>query len=121
MGIAPTGKPIDVRSVNVDQIADGLIVARWSLIEMMSLLTQIAALPRSTGPVDRGRRDHPSRRWTARAHLRPPRLRAVGEVGHQVVKLGTPNDRRNQHQTEPFCRSGRPMCLVHGGVGGADE
>lgn len=45
MGIAPTGKPIDVRAVNVDQIADGLIVARWSLIDMMSLITQIDALP----------------------------------------------------------------------------
>ena len=45
MGIAPTGKPIDVRSVNVDQIAHGLIVARWSLIDMMWLITQIDALP----------------------------------------------------------------------------
>ena len=46
MGIAPTGKPIDVRAMNVDQIADGLIVARWSLIDMMSMMTQIDALPR---------------------------------------------------------------------------
>jgi predicted ester cyclase len=45
MGIAPTGKSIDVRAVNVDQIVDGLIVARWSLIDMMSMLTQIGALP----------------------------------------------------------------------------
>ena len=46
MGIAPTGKPIDVRAMNVDQITDGLIVARWSLIDMMSMMTQIDALPR---------------------------------------------------------------------------
>lgn len=45
MGIAPTGKPIDVRAANVDQIADGLIVARWSLIDMMAMMTQIDALP----------------------------------------------------------------------------
>ena len=45
MGIAPTGKPIDVRAMNVDQVADGLIVARWSLIDMMSMMTQIDALP----------------------------------------------------------------------------
>ena len=44
-GIAPTGNPIDVRAVNVDQIVDGLIVARWSLIDMMSMLAQIGALP----------------------------------------------------------------------------
>ena len=45
MGIAPTGKPIDVRATNVDQIANGLIIARWSLIDMMSMRTQIDALP----------------------------------------------------------------------------
>ena len=43
MGIAPTSKPIDVRAVNLDQIADGLIVARWSLIDMMAMLIQIGA------------------------------------------------------------------------------
>lgn len=45
MGIAPTGKPIDVRAVNVDRLADGKIVARSSPIDMMALLTQIDALP----------------------------------------------------------------------------
>jgi predicted ester cyclase len=45
MGIAPTGNPIDVRAVNVDQLADGLIVARWSLVDMMAMTTQIGALP----------------------------------------------------------------------------
>lgn len=45
MGIAPTGNPIDVRAVDVDQIVDGLIVARWSLVDMMSMMTQIGALP----------------------------------------------------------------------------
>jgi predicted ester cyclase len=45
MGIAPTGDPVDVRAVNVDQLAGGLIVARWSLIDMLSLMRQIGALP----------------------------------------------------------------------------
>jgi hypothetical protein len=45
MAIAATGRPIDVRAVNVDQLADGLIVARWSLVDMLSLLRQIGALP----------------------------------------------------------------------------
>ena len=45
MGIPATGNRVDVRAVNVDQIADGLIVARWSLVDMMALMTQIGALP----------------------------------------------------------------------------
>ena len=49
MGIAPTGEPTDVRATNVDQIADGLIVARWSLIDMMAMMTQIDALPPMRG------------------------------------------------------------------------
>jgi steroid delta-isomerase-like uncharacterized protein len=49
MGRPATGQPIDVRAVNVDQLADGQIVARWSLIDMMALLTQIGALPAPDG------------------------------------------------------------------------
>ena len=45
VGIAPTGNPIDVRAVDVDQIVDGLIAARCSLVDMMSMMTRIGALP----------------------------------------------------------------------------
>ena len=45
MGAAPTGKPIGVRAVNIERLADGEIVARASLIDTMALPTQIDALP----------------------------------------------------------------------------
>ena len=49
MGAAPTGKPIGVRSVNIDRLTDGKILARSSLIDMMALLTQIDPLTTPPG------------------------------------------------------------------------
>ena len=37
MGISATGKKISVRGVHISKIADGKIVARWELTDMMGL------------------------------------------------------------------------------------
>jgi steroid delta-isomerase-like uncharacterized protein len=44
-GIPPTGKPIEIRSVNICRIEDGLVRERWGASDDLGLLRQIGVLP----------------------------------------------------------------------------
>lgn len=44
-GIPPTGKPIEIRSVNVCRFEDGLVRERWGASDDLGLLQQIGVLP----------------------------------------------------------------------------
>lgn len=49
MGTAPTGRSVGFEFVHIFRVADGRIVERWGLIDVMGLMTQIGA-----GPVPAG-------------------------------------------------------------------
>jgi steroid delta-isomerase-like uncharacterized protein len=44
-GIPPTGKPIEVRSVNICRIEDGLVRERWGASDDLGLMQQLGILP----------------------------------------------------------------------------
>jgi steroid delta-isomerase-like uncharacterized protein len=44
-GIAPTGKQFTIAGINVSRIADGKVVEDWTVLDMLSMLQQIGALP----------------------------------------------------------------------------
>lgn len=44
-GIPPTGKRIEVTGIWIDRIADGKIVERWGVVDMMSVLQQLGLVP----------------------------------------------------------------------------
>jgi steroid delta-isomerase-like uncharacterized protein len=44
-GIPPTGKPIEIRSVNICRIEDGLVRERWGASDDLGLLQQLGVLP----------------------------------------------------------------------------
>jgi steroid delta-isomerase-like uncharacterized protein len=44
-GIPPTGKPIEIKSVNICRIEDGLVRERWGASDDLGLLRQIGVLP----------------------------------------------------------------------------
>lgn len=48
LGLAPTGKKIEVRIISIFRIADGKIVERWENMDTMTLMQQIDAIPRSS-------------------------------------------------------------------------
>jgi len=54
LGIPATGKPVEIRSVNVCRIEDGLVRERWGASDDLGLLQQLGILP---APGTRG--------WTA--------------------------------------------------------
>ncbi len=45
MGIPPTGKAIDIEGIGILRIADGQLVERWNVTDVLSLLQQIGAVP----------------------------------------------------------------------------
>jgi ketosteroid isomerase-like protein len=45
MGVAPTGKPIDVDAISVFRIADGQIAEEWTVWDALGLLQQVGAVP----------------------------------------------------------------------------
>lgn len=47
MGIPPTGKNIEVTGMTVIRFGGGKFVERWSLVDMLSWLQQLGALPQS--------------------------------------------------------------------------
>lgn len=45
MGVAPSGKPIDVRGVQITRFQDGLMVERWGSSDQFGILQQLGAAP----------------------------------------------------------------------------
>jgi predicted ester cyclase len=50
-GIPPTGKQFRVTGIWIDRIADGKIVERWGVVDMLGLMQQLDAIP-APEPVD---------------------------------------------------------------------
>lgn len=45
MGIPPTGKPVTVSAMIIDQFADRKIVESWRLFDQMSMMQQLGLMP----------------------------------------------------------------------------
>ena len=45
IGIEPTGREVRIEFIHIFRIADGRIAERWGLIDAMSLMGQLGALP----------------------------------------------------------------------------
>jgi steroid delta-isomerase-like uncharacterized protein len=45
MGIPPTGRPVTVSAMIIDQFADGKIVESWRLFDQMSMMQQLGLIP----------------------------------------------------------------------------
>jgi steroid delta-isomerase-like uncharacterized protein len=45
MGIPPTGKPVAVSAMIIDQFADGKIVESWRLFDQMGMMQQLGLVP----------------------------------------------------------------------------
>lgn len=45
MGIAPTGKEVNLTQICIDRVASGKIVEHWGLADQMSLLQQLGGMP----------------------------------------------------------------------------
>jgi steroid delta-isomerase-like uncharacterized protein len=45
MGIPPTGKPVTVSAMIIDQFADGKIVESWRLFDQMGMMQQLGVIP----------------------------------------------------------------------------
>ncbi|HYI14393.1 MAG TPA: ester cyclase, partial [Thermomicrobiales bacterium] len=72
-GIPPTGKPIEIKSVNICRIEDGLVRERWGASDDLGLLRQIGLLP-SPG----------TRAWTASIKAASAQIK-LGQHRRQVV------------------------------------
>src|SRR5437588_6927346 len=49
MGIAPTGKSVNVVGMGMDRVRDGKIVESWAAYDTLGMLTQLGAIPAPTG------------------------------------------------------------------------
>jgi predicted ester cyclase len=45
MGVQPTGKKVTLDIIDFFRIAEGKIVEHWAVIDFMSLMQQLGALP----------------------------------------------------------------------------
>ncbi len=45
MGIPPTGKPVTVSAMIIDQFSNGKIVESWRLFDQMSMMQQLGVIP----------------------------------------------------------------------------
>ena len=45
MDMAPTGKRISVRAVEVVRVADGRVMEHWSVTDQMGMMQQLGATP----------------------------------------------------------------------------
>lgn len=44
-GMAPTGKQINVTGIWIDRIANGKIVERWGVVDMLAVMQQLGVIP----------------------------------------------------------------------------
>ena len=44
-GVPATGRPIELRGINMFRVRDGRVVAQWAELDMLGLLQQIGAIP----------------------------------------------------------------------------
>jgi predicted ester cyclase len=50
MGVAPTGRAIDIEAIGILRIADGRLLERWNVTDVLGMLQQMGSLPeRFTG------------------------------------------------------------------------
>jgi len=45
MGVAPSGRQIDIQSIDIIRLADGKCVEHWGVTDNMALMQQIGAIP----------------------------------------------------------------------------
>src|SRR5262249_45864462 len=50
MGVAPTGRPIELSGITVERIVDGKRIEGWAVPNLLPLLQQIGAIPAPGGP-----------------------------------------------------------------------
>ena len=50
-GISPTGKPIEMRSIDIWRIEEGMFVEHWDELNLLDLFQQVGVIP-SFNPVD---------------------------------------------------------------------
>jgi steroid delta-isomerase-like uncharacterized protein len=51
LGIAPTGRYVEVTGVNVCRVEDGKVAERWGMTDGMGMLQQLGLFPEPEGPV----------------------------------------------------------------------
>ena len=49
MGISPTGKTVDIEVIDILAVTNGKITDHWNLVDQLSLLKQLGALPGGEG------------------------------------------------------------------------
>ena len=50
MGIPATGKPVEMRSIDIWRVQDGMFVEHWDELNLLQVFQQIGALPPLGGP-----------------------------------------------------------------------
>lgn len=45
MGIAPTGKPIDIRGTSFQRFKEGKMVEEWEIVQEMAMMRQLGVVP----------------------------------------------------------------------------
>ena len=50
LGIPASGKPVEMRSIDIWRVRDGLFVEHWDQLNLMQMFQQIGALPPLGGP-----------------------------------------------------------------------
>jgi steroid delta-isomerase-like uncharacterized protein len=50
MGIPATGKPVEMRSIDIWRVQNGMFVEHWDELNLMQMFQQIGALPPLGGP-----------------------------------------------------------------------
>jgi predicted ester cyclase len=49
-GIPPSGQRIEMEEIHIARIVDGMIVERWTQLDMLGLLQRIGAIPAAPEP-----------------------------------------------------------------------
>jgi len=50
LGIPASGKPVEMRSIDIWRVRDGMFVEHWDQLNLMQMFQQIGALPPLGGP-----------------------------------------------------------------------
>lgn len=50
LGIPASGRPVEMRSIDIWRVQDGLFVEHWDQLNLMQMFQQIGALPQLGGP-----------------------------------------------------------------------